>query len=105
VKLPPPAPASDLSEILAYGFWMRREGYRPSIIQAAISALKSIAQKANLLNPEAIKTHLASRKVSLGRKVKIREDLARFYNFNQIPFQTPRYRRIDTIPFVPRRRK
>jgi len=39
--------------------------------------------------------------VSLGRKVKICEDLARFYKFKRIPFQMPRYRRIDTIPFVP----
>ena len=76
VKVPPPAPASNLSEILAYGFWMRREGYRPSTIQAAISALKAIAKHANLLHPDAVKTHLASRKVSLGRKAKICEDLA-----------------------------
>jgi hypothetical protein len=55
---------------------MRREGYRPSTIQAAISALKAIAKHANLLHPDAVKTHLASRKVSLGRKAKICEDLA-----------------------------
>ena len=84
---------------------MRREGYRPSTIRAAVSALKAIARKANLLNPEAVKTHLASRKVSLGRKVKICEDLARFYKFKQIPFQMPRYRRIDTIPFVPQEKE
>jgi integrase len=84
---------------------MRREGYRPSTIQAAISALKAIAKHANLLNPEAVKTHLASRKVSLGRKAKICEDLARFYKFKHIPFQTPRYRRIDTIPFVPQEKE
>jgi len=45
VKLPPPALPSNLSEILAYGFWMRREGYRSSTIQAAISALKALAKK------------------------------------------------------------
>jgi integrase len=105
VKIAPPALSSNLSEILAYGFWMRREGYRPSTIQAAISALKAIARKANLLNPEAVKTHLALRKVSLSRKTKICEDLTRFYKFKQIPFQTPRYRRIDTIPFVPQEKE
>jgi len=64
VKVPPPALPSNLSEILAYGFWMRKQGYRPSTIQAAISTLKAIAKKALLLNPEAVKTHLASRNVT-----------------------------------------
>ena len=81
VKVPPPAPNLNLSEIINYGFWMRREGYRPSTIQAATSALKAIAKHANLLNPDAVKTHLASRKVSVGRKAKICEDLAPFYNY------------------------
>jgi tRNA(Arg) A34 adenosine deaminase TadA len=47
VKIPPPAPASNLSEIIAYGFWMRREDYSPSTIHAAMSALKAIAKKAS----------------------------------------------------------
>ena len=101
MKVPPPAPASSLSEILSYGFWMRKQGYRPSTIQAAISTLKSIAKKAFLLNPDAVKTHLASRKVSESRKEKICVDLARFYKFKGIPFQIPRYHRVDTLPFVP----
>ena len=58
VKVPPPALSSNLSEILAYGFCIPREGYTPSIIQAAISALKAIAKNANILDPEAVKTHL-----------------------------------------------
>ena len=81
------------------------QGYRSSTIHAAISAIKAIAKKASLLDPEAVKTHLASRKVSVGRKVKICEDLARFYKFKGIPFQPPRYRRIDTIPFVPQEKE
>ncbi len=105
MKVPPPAPVSNLSEILNFGFWMRRQGYRPSTIQASISTLKAIAKKTPLLNPEAVKTHLASRNVSVGRKEKICVDLARFYKFKQIPFQTPRYHRIDTIPFVPQEKE
>jgi len=105
VKLPPPALPSNLSEILSYGFWMRKQGYRPSTIQAAISTLKALAKNAHLLDPEAVKTHLASRKVSDSRKEKICVDLARFYKFMGIPFQTPRYHRIDTIPFVPQEKE
>jgi integrase len=83
---------------------MRRQGYRPSTIQAAISTLKALAKHANLLNPDTVKAHLASRNVSLARKEKICVDLARFYKFRGIPFQTPRYHRIGTIPFVPQER-
>ena len=102
VKVPPPALPSNLSEILNYGFWMRRQGYRPSTIQAAISTLKAVAKKTN---QDAVKTHLASRNVSVGRKEKICVDLARFYRFKGILFQMPRYQRINTIPFVPQEKE
>jgi integrase len=105
VKIPPPAPTSSLSEILAFGFWMRKQGYRPSTIRSTIDTLKAVAKKANLLDPEAVKMHLASANVSVGRKEKICQDLARFYKFKQIPFQMPRYHRIDTLPFVPQEKE
>jgi predicted phosphohydrolase len=53
VQIPPPAPNHNLSEILAYAFWMRKQGYRPSTIHAAISTLKAVAKKAHLLNQDA----------------------------------------------------
>jgi len=105
VKVPPPAPTRNLSEILAFRFWMRRQGYRPSTIQAAISTVKAVAKKANLLNQDAVKTHLATLDVSVGRKEKICVDLARFYKFKRIPFQMPRYHRGDSIPFVPQEKE
>jgi integrase len=105
VKIPPPAPEPNLSEILAFAFWMRKQGYRPSTIHAAVSTLKAVAKKANLLNQDAVKTHLASISVSVGRKEKICQDLARFYKFKQMPFQMPRYHRNDTIPFVPQEKE
>jgi hypothetical protein len=84
VKIPPPAPTSNLSEILAFGFWMRKQGYRPSTIRSTIDTLKAVARKTNLLDPEAVKTHLASASVSVGRKEKVCQDLARFYKFKQM---------------------
>jgi len=105
VKIPPPAPNSNLSEILAFGFWMCKQGYRPSTIRGTIDTLKAVAKKANLLNPEAVKMHLASATVSVGRKEKICQDLARFYKFKQMPFEMPRYHRIDSLPFVPQEKE
>jgi integrase len=80
---------------------MRKEGYRESTIQSTIQALKAVARRANLLDPESTKTYLASAKVSENRKCKLADDLARFYHYMQIRFEKPRYRRIDKIPFIP----
>jgi integrase len=90
-----------LGELLSFGLWMRKEGYRESTIQSSVQALKSIARRANLVDPDSTKTYLASAKVSENRKSKLADDLARFYRYMQIHFEKPRYRRIDKIPFIP----
>jgi integrase len=80
---------------------MQKQGYRQSTIQASVQALKAVARRANLLDPESTKTYLASAEVSENRKSKLADDLARFYHHMQIRFEKPRYRRIDKIPFIP----
>ena len=57
-----------LDELLSFGLWMRKEGYSESTIQSSIQALKAVARRANLLDPESTKTYLASAKVSENRK-------------------------------------
>jgi len=54
-----------------------------------------------LLDPGAVKTYLAYANLTTGRKEKVCQDVVRFYKLKQIPFEIPRYYRIDTIPFVP----
>ena len=66
-----------------------------------IQALKSIARQTSLLDPESVKTYLATMEVSEARKAKLVEDLARFYNWKHIQFDKPNYRRIERLPFVP----
>lgn len=63
--------------------------------------MKSVARRANLLNPESVKAHLASANVSEARKAKLAEDIARFYQYKHIPFEKPNYRRIERLPYVP----
>jgi hypothetical protein len=60
---------------------MRKQGYRHSTIKYCIQALKSIARKASLLQPESAKSYLASAPISEPRKAKLTEDLARFYAY------------------------
>ncbi|MGD0424182.1 MAG: hypothetical protein ABSA92_12110 [Candidatus Bathyarchaeia archaeon] len=48
---------------------MQKQGYRPSTIRSTINTLKTVAKKTNLLDPEAVKTHLASAAVSVGHPI------------------------------------
>jgi integrase len=80
---------------------MQKQGYRESTIRYSVSALKSIARNASLLNPEDVKGYLARASFSESRKEKLTWDLARFYNYKHIPFEKPRYRRVERLPFIP----
>jgi integrase len=90
-----------LGEILSFGLWMRKQGCRESTIQPCVRGLRAIAKRANLLNPESVKTYLASAPLSENRKEKLTDDLARFYRYRQITFDRLRYRRIEKLPFIP----
>jgi len=98
-NLPPSVPA--LGDVVSYGLWMRRQGYRESTTHFSVKSLIWVAKRTNLLEPEIVKAYLASAKTSESRKRKLVEDLARFYRFKNIPFDRPRYKRIDKIPFIP----
>jgi integrase len=80
---------------------MQKQGYRESTTQSSVQALKGIARRANLLDPESAKTYLALAEVSENRKGKLADDLARFYRYMRIHFEKPHYKRVDTIPFLP----
>ena len=90
-----------LSEIINFGLWMRKQGYRHSTIRNCIQALKSIARKTNRLQPESAKSYLASAEISESRKAKLTEDLARFYAHQHLPFNKPNYKRTQQLPFIP----
>ena len=74
-----PLPSQALGDILSFGLWMNKQGYRHSTVHSCVQALKSVARRANLLDPESAKTYLASAMISEARKAKLAEDLARFY--------------------------
>jgi hypothetical protein len=90
-----------LSEILQFAFWMRKTGYRNSTVQTCVRALKGLARRTNLLDPESVKSYLANAQLNENRKTKVLEDVSRFYAYLKIPFIRPRYKRIETLPFIP----
>ena len=96
-----PIEPTTLSQIISFGLWMRKQGYRHSTIKYCIQALKSIARRANLLQPESAKAYLASAELSESQKAKLTEDLARFYAYNHLAFNKPNCRQVEKLPFVP----
>jgi integrase len=90
-----------VGEIVSFGLWMRKQGYRASTIHYCIQAIKSVSRRANLLDPESANAYLASAKISETRKAKLAEDLSRFYGWKRIPFDKPNYRRVGRLPFIP----
>ena len=46
------------SEIVGYGFWMRKEGYSETTIKRYVRLLKELAKHGDLCDPESIKIGL-----------------------------------------------
>ena len=63
--------------------------------------LRFLGKRCNLANPEDVKTFVANRSVSVGRKENLVDAYGSFTRFHSIPFAEPRYNRIDKLPFVP----
>ena len=53
------------------------------------------------MNPDEIKAYLARATFSESRKARVCYDLARYYKWKNIPFEMPRYRQIEKLPFIP----
>jgi hypothetical protein len=80
---------------------MRKAGHRDSTVQTCVRALKGLARRTNLLDTESVKSYLANAELSENRKTKLLEDVSRFYTYLKIPFSRPRYKRIETLPYIP----
>jgi integrase len=90
-----------LSDILSFGLWMRKEGFREATCRSAIQVLKTVNRRTEIMNTEEVKSYLAKAKCSEGRKERVCYDLPRFYAWKGIKFEKPRYRKIESLPFIP----
>lgn len=90
-----------LGDILTFGFWARKQGYREWTVRTSVSQLKTLSKRTNILEPETFKEYLASNKLSESRKERLANTLALFYRWKGIPFDKPRYRKIEKLPFIP----
>ena len=83
---------------MSFGLWLQKLGYRNSTVQSNVKALKALAKRTNLLDPESTKEYLALAQLSEGRKQILAQYLERFYRFKGIAFEKPRYSpTLDTL--------
>jgi hypothetical protein len=78
-----------------------RESYRHATCYSSVRALRRVARRTDLFNPDAVKAFLATVSWSESSKERVVNDLVKFYGWKGIPFQKPRYRRVQTLPFIP----
>ena len=93
-----------LSDLMMFGLWMQKQGYRQSTVISCIKSLKAVARRSNIFDPERVKGYLASADMSENRKQTVVDHLARFCKWKNISFDRPHYRRIELLPFVPTER-
>jgi len=90
-----------LGEIINYGLFLKRDGHRQATIASCVRSLKAIAKQVNLLSPLDVKGHLARKTVSESRKERLAVYLTGFYKFKKVEWASPRYRRVQRLPFIP----
>lgn len=89
------------SEILEYGFWLRKEGYSEHTIFNDLKRLRRLDRCCSILEPEAIKRFVANQNWNNGGKQHICEVVNRFYTCHRIKWEQPRYPQVETLPFIP----
>ena len=87
--------------LVEYGFYLKREGYRPSTIESNAKALKALARVCDLDDSESVKDAIARCNVCDGRKETLVCFYRRYAKWKQIEFHAPRYHRIEKLPFIP----
>jgi type 1 fimbriae regulatory protein FimB/type 1 fimbriae regulatory protein FimE len=81
--------------------WCEKRGYKPHTIRGALNSLKSVDRRTDLLDPQAVLSYLAYAKFGDVRRENLATHLERFYKWKGIPFDKPRYKSAETLPFIP----
>jgi len=91
--------------ILKLGFELTKRGYSEAYIKTLIRALKSLASKTNIENPDAVLMLIAKGKWRSSYKANLCDFYNHYCKFYNIPFCKPKYRRDHRVPRVPTEEK
>ena len=81
---------------------MRKQGYRESTCYFSVRSVKRLGRRCNISEPEAVKRFLANSNWSEGGKVRIAEEVDRYYRYQGIKWDCPKYEKVDLLPHIPK---
>lgn len=81
---------------------MKKQGYRESTWYYSVHSLKRLSRRCNITDPESVKRFLANCPWSEGGKQRITEEVERFYKYQGLHWEKPRYEKVDMLPFIPK---
>ena len=90
-----------VSEIFQVIYHLKKLGYSDSTLVPMAKRLQRLAKHVNLRNPEAVKEFIAKQNWSSGYKGNVVNAYEHFCKFYNIPFDKPKYERVDRIHKVP----
>jgi integrase/DNA-directed RNA polymerase subunit M/transcription elongation factor TFIIS len=90
-------------KLLEFEFWMQKQGYAESTVKTRVMRLLILARRgANILEPESVKAVIALQKTwSDGHKSNVVDAYSCFLEKEGLTWDPPRYKREETIPFIP----
>lgn len=92
------------SKIFDFAWWMKKGGYSDTTIQGKIQILNRLVKLgADLLQPETVREAIARQKCSPGRKANMIYAYALFAKWTGIPWEPPRIKVPQKLPFIPTR--
>jgi hypothetical protein len=94
----PPAFSGD---VIAYGFWMRKEGYSETTIERYVRLLRELSKYGGLQDPESVKVALSRLNWTEATKEMACGAYPLYAKQHGFTFVPPRYRRVEKLPFIP----
>ncbi len=91
-----------VGEIFQVIYHLKKLGYSDSTLIPMAKRLQRLAKHVNLRNPEAVKEFIAKQNWSCGYKGNVVNAYEHFCKFYNIPFDKPKYERVDKIQKIPR---
>jgi integrase len=90
-------------KLLEFEFYMQKQGYSEATVKHRVVRLKMLAERgAKLFDPESVKTVIALQKTWCdGTKANVVDTYTCFLMKEGLTWNPPRYKRKETIPFIP----
>jgi len=89
-------------KIIEYSWWLKKNAYAESTIFQYTKMINLLVRRgANLFDGESVKDVIARQDWNVNRKGNMTWVYVAFAKMCGIPFERPKYKRVDKLPFVP----